>query len=99
MIRKMVICALLALLCAAFNEKCVWSQDVVVPKIAGEYVNVYRPAGDVFPGLDTEGLIAGRFYDEWVVNDHCFVQRSDASRCPCSGGFPGRSRRLVYLQR
>jgi hypothetical protein len=33
-----------------------------------------NPAGDVFPGPDAAELIAGRFYDDWVPNDHCFVR-------------------------
>ncbi len=47
---------------------------VSVPRIAGEYVHVYQPAGDVFPGPNAANLVAGRFYDEWVPNDHCFVR-------------------------
>ncbi|QDU91264.1 Glycosyl hydrolases family 43 [Pirellulimonas nuda] len=50
---------------------------VLVPRIEGEYVNVYKPAGDVFPGPSVGELIAGRRYEEWVPNDHCFVR--DAS--------------------
>jgi beta-fructofuranosidase len=45
-----------------------------VPRIAGPYVHIYQPAGDVFPGPDVAGLQAGRYYDEWVPNDHCFVK-------------------------
>ncbi|GAB6164664.1 hypothetical protein JCM19992_06640 [Thermostilla marina] len=45
-----------------------------VPRLAGAYVNVYKPAGDVFPGPDEGELIAGKFYREWVPNDHCFVR-------------------------
>lgn len=48
--------------------------DVKVPCIAGGYVNVYQPAGDVFPGPSAAPLEEGRHYDEWVVNDHCFVR-------------------------
>ena len=45
-----------------------------VPRIDGEYVNVYKPAGDVFPGPSVGELVAGRRYEEWVPNDHCFVK-------------------------
>ncbi len=50
------------------------SQTVPVPHRSGEYVNVYKPAGDVFPGPDEGELVAGKFYREWVPNDHCFVR-------------------------
>ncbi|MDQ1256324.1 MAG: hypothetical protein QG656_920, partial [Candidatus Hydrogenedentes bacterium] len=45
-----------------------------IPRISGAYVNVYRPGGDVFLGPSAGPLEAGRHYDEWVVNDHCFVR-------------------------
>ncbi len=48
--------------------------EVSVPRIAGDYVNVYQPAGDVFPGPNAAELVAGQFYEEWVPNDHCFVR-------------------------
>ena len=47
---------------------------VKVPKIEGDYVNVYKPSGDVFPGPAVGPLEAGRYYDEWVANDHCFIR-------------------------
>jgi arabinan endo-1,5-alpha-L-arabinosidase len=47
---------------------------VSVPRIAGDYVHVYKPAGDVFPSPNAAELIAGQFYEDWVPNDHCFVQ-------------------------
>lgn len=47
---------------------------VKIPKLAGKYVNVYRPAGDVFPGPNAGPLLKGHYYDEWVANDHCFVR-------------------------
>jgi beta-fructofuranosidase len=72
-------CVSLVLLCTGVNANSASCQEeaavsVAKPTIAGDYVNVYRPAGDVFPGPDTAGLITGRFYEEWVVNDHCFVR-------------------------
>jgi beta-fructofuranosidase len=45
-----------------------------IPKIAGDYVNVYQPTGDVFPGPNAAELVAGRFYEDWVPNDHCFAR-------------------------
>jgi beta-fructofuranosidase len=50
---------------------------VSIPRIAGDYVNVYKPGGDIYPGPNVAGLMAGQFYGEWVPNDHCFVR--DAS--------------------
>ncbi len=47
---------------------------VKVPRIVGAYVNIYKPDGDVFPGPDVGQLVAGRHYDEWVPNDHCFIK-------------------------
>ena len=49
------------------------------PRIASDYVNVYKPEGDVFPGPNAANLIAGQFYEDWVPNDHCFV-RDDSGR-------------------
>ncbi|MCA9417491.1 MAG: hypothetical protein KC917_14520 [Candidatus Omnitrophica bacterium] len=45
-----------------------------VPKIAGDYVNIYQPAGDAFQGPSDEPLEAGIYYEDWVANDHCFVR-------------------------
>jgi len=51
--------------------------QMAVPKIAGPYVHVYQPAGDVFSGPDAANLKAGQHYEEWVPNDHCFVKDGD----------------------
>ncbi len=45
-----------------------------IPSIASDYVNVYKPVGDVFPGPNAANLIAGQFYEDWVPNDHCLVR-------------------------
>ncbi len=50
------------------------SSKVKVPRIDGEYVNIYKPAGDVFPGPSVGQLVAGKHDKEWVPNDHCFVK-------------------------
>jgi len=47
---------------------------VKIPRIVGEYVNIYRPNGDVFPGPSMGELVACQRYEEWVPNDHCFVK-------------------------
>jgi beta-fructofuranosidase len=50
---------------------------LAVPEIAGEYVTVYRPDGDRFPGPSTPELTAGEFYAEWVPNDHAIIKGPD----------------------
>ncbi len=50
---------------------------LLVPVRSGDYVHIYRPQPDVFPGPDTAELVAGQVYDEWVPNDHCFVKGPD----------------------
>jgi hypothetical protein len=47
---------------------------VFVPRQAGEYVWIYKPAGDHFYGPDTEHLKMGTWYEEWVPNDHTTVR-------------------------
>ena len=47
---------------------------VLIPRIAGDYTNVYQPSGDVFSGPSVAPLEAGSRYDKWVPNDHCFVR-------------------------
>jgi arabinan endo-1,5-alpha-L-arabinosidase len=48
--------------------------DAQVPRIDGQYVNIYQPVGDVFPGPSVGQLVAGKHYQEWVPNDHCFIK-------------------------
>lgn len=50
------------------------AQEVKVPRIGSAYINVYQPAGDIFPGPGTSELDAGTFYNQWVPNDHGFVK-------------------------
>lgn len=47
---------------------------VQVPRIGSEYIHVYKPADDVFPGPKTATLAAGKRYEVWVPNDHGFVR-------------------------
>lgn len=56
------------------KEQVPWRKEVRVPRIAGPYVNVYRPLGDTYRGPDYPNLVSGRYYDTWVPNDHCFVK-------------------------
>ncbi|MEM9080364.1 MAG: family 43 glycosylhydrolase [Verrucomicrobiota bacterium] len=57
-----------------FGEESPLVSQVRIPRIDGEYVHVYRPKGDVFPGPDAAELVTGRFYEEWVPNDHTFAR-------------------------
>lgn len=52
-------------------------QPFKTPRIDGEYVTVYRPARDRFDGPDTTELKAGRWYDDWVPNDHAILKGRD----------------------
>ena len=44
-----------------------------IPYLKGDYVNVYKPAPDVYPGPDTERFRAGVRYEDWVPNDFTVV--------------------------
>ena len=52
-------------------------KECLVPVIASDYVNIYDPKGDIFPGPDTNDLKAGKYYSIWQPNDHCFVKGPD----------------------
>jgi len=47
------------------------------PHVSGDYIHIYDPAGDVFPGPDTKDLKSGSFYPSWQPNDHCFIKGGD----------------------
>lgn len=47
-----LLCALAGLMIGGLDRS--FAQDV--PRLAGDYVTVYRPAGDRFPGPDTREL-------------------------------------------
>lgn len=65
---------MLACLVMALTQNLHAERSVYVPSQANEYVCVYKPAGDRFFGPDTANLKEGRWYDEWVPNDHTFVK-------------------------
>ena len=54
-------------------------KDLLVPIQANEYVLIYKPDGDYFFGPDTPNLKEGKWYDEWVPNDHTFVKADDGN--------------------
>lgn len=58
-------------------EKYAQKKKILVPIIKGEYIHVYIPKGDVFPGPDTKDLKSGEYYPSWQPNDHCFVKGLD----------------------
>lgn len=58
-------------------QKDVKQTKCLVPFLAGDYVPVYIPQGDVFPGPDTKDLKTGTYYPLWQPNDHCFVKGPD----------------------
>lgn len=45
-----------------------------IPFLSGDYVNVFRPSGQAYPGPDGEELRRGAYYEEWVPNDHAFIR-------------------------
>jgi len=52
-------------------------REIPIPEIAGEYIHIYEPQGDIFPGPDAPELKAGQYYEAWVPNDHCFIKGQD----------------------
>ena len=48
-----------------------------VPIIVGDWVHVYRPAADIFPGPDSPRFKTGERYPDWQVNDHAIIKGPD----------------------
>ena len=53
------------------------TEKIKVPYIKGEYRNVYKPAGDVYNGIDTENFKNGTHYDQWITNDFTILKGTD----------------------
>lgn len=49
-------------------------RELLVPQQANQFIWLYKPVGDTYPGPSTEQLEAGKFYDDWVPNDHGFIK-------------------------
>ena len=58
-------------------EKDAQQKKCLVPVIVGDYIHIYDPQGDAFPGPDTKDLKAGKHYPLWQPNDHCFINGAD----------------------
>jgi len=48
-----------------------------VPVQENNFIWIYKPQGDIFPGPSTTQLEAGKYYDDWVPNDHTFVKDAE----------------------
>ena len=48
-----------------------------VPKICGDYINIYQPASDIYEGEDTKCYKSGQRYDCWLTNDFDVVKTAD----------------------
>lgn len=48
-----------------------------IPEFDGEYVNIYAPQGDIYNGIEINGLVKGDFYNEWVTNDFSILKDGD----------------------
>ncbi len=69
--RLFIICIALA------TMFCARAQQVYIPVQDNDFVTIYHPKGDYFFGPDSKFLKEGKWYDEWVVNDHAFVKAED----------------------
>jgi len=73
----------ISILICLFLFSCVIQNDqkpddgIAVPCQMNQFIRIYKPAGDTFPGPATRQLEAGKYYDTWIVNDHTFIQGSD----------------------
>lgn len=51
-----------------------YKERILVPVIDGPYRLIYNPSGDVYGGIETEHFKNGEYYENWIVNDFCFLQ-------------------------
>ena len=52
-------------------------QQILIPRISGEWTHIYKPGSDVFPGPDSMRFKSGNRYDDWQVNDHAILKGPD----------------------
>ncbi|WP_157943831.1 MULTISPECIES: hypothetical protein [Arenibacter] len=67
----------MALSMSMFSSGLIAQNNIFVPRQDNEFVRIYKPDGDCFFGPDTPNLREGKWYDEWVPNDHTFVKADD----------------------
>jgi len=53
------------------------AESILAPVIKGDWIPVYQPQPDIFPGPDSPRFRAGKRYDDWQVNDHCILKGPD----------------------
>jgi len=58
----------------SFCLMCSGIKKPIIPYQVGEYVPIYSPSSDTFPGPDTYYLKTGQWYRNWVANDHSFIK-------------------------
>jgi arabinan endo-1,5-alpha-L-arabinosidase len=58
-------------------SKTVLSKPIPVPRLNGEWIQVYDPQPDTFPGPDSRRFKTGHRYDNWQVNDHAILKGPD----------------------
>lgn len=49
------------------------AERIPYPVLDGEFVRIYRPAGDVYRGLETQHFQPDTYYDNWIVNDFSVI--------------------------
>lgn len=49
-------------------------EKIPIMRLCGEYVPLYRPAPDIYNGLDTRKFRNGTLYESWTVNDFSVLQ-------------------------
>lgn len=55
----------------------IYAQEFYAPEQKNKFVTVYHPKGDYFFGPDSKYLTEGKWYDDWVVNDHAIIKAED----------------------
>ena len=72
--RSLRLCLFLVVSFTFFQCEKVDEEKVLIPKQSNNFIWIYKPDGDYFFGPDTKHLKEGKWYDEWVPNDHTFVK-------------------------
>lgn len=49
-------------------------EKFLIPEFSGEYIQIYKPAGDVYRGEDTERFRKDAYYSEWITNDFSILK-------------------------